>query len=92
MKILIDRNTADSRQSAVVEIDLKHCYYPYAIREAIELALKLDGHDERTIDDVFCRGRADVEQEKECVDCIEPESATEVMNWLNDEKNDNSKN
>jgi len=83
MKIIIDRNTPDSRQSAVVEIDTKHCYYPYAIREAIELALKLDGYDERTIDDVFCRQRADVEQEKGC-ECIEPESDIDDINWLNE--------
>lgn len=84
MKIIIDRNTPDSRQSAVVEIDTKYCHYPYAIRESIELALKLDGHDERTIDEIFYKQRADVTQEKGCVDCIEPESATEVMNWLNE--------
>jgi len=83
MKIIIDRNTPDSRQSAVVEIDMKHCYYPYAIREAIELALKLDGYDERTIDEVFCKQRADAEQEKGCIDCIDPESASDVMDWLN---------
>ena len=71
MKIIIDRNTPDSRQSAVVEIDTKHCYYPYAIRESIELALKLDGYDEQTIDEVFCRERVDVKQEKECVDFID---------------------
>ena len=80
MKIIIDRNTPDSRQSAVVEIDTKHCYYPYAIREAIELALKLDGYDERTIDDVFCRERVDAKQEKGCVDCIEPKS-DEHFDW-----------
>ena len=39
MKIIIDRNTPDSRQSSIVTIDTKHCYYPYAIKEAIELAL-----------------------------------------------------
>ena len=32
---------------------MKHCYYPYAIRESIELALKLDGYSEDTIDEVF---------------------------------------
>jgi len=67
MKIIIDRNTPDSRQSAVVEIDMKHCYYPYAIRESIELALKLDGYSEDTIDEVFCRQRVDVKQEKGCI-------------------------
>jgi hypothetical protein len=83
MKIIIDRNTPDSRQSAVVEIDTKYCYYPYAIREAIELALKIDGYDERTIDEVFFKQRVDVEQKKGCIDCIDPESASDVMDWLN---------
>lgn len=84
MKIIIDRNTPDSRQSAVVEIDTKYCHYPYAIREAIELALKLDGYDERTIDDVFYKQRADFAQKKGCVDCIEPESDIDDINWLNE--------
>ena len=59
MKIIIDRNTPDSKQFAVVEIDTKYCHYPFAIRESIELALKLDGYSEETIDEVFCRQRAD---------------------------------
>ena len=84
MKIIIDRNTPDSKQFAVVEIDTKYCHYPFAIRESIELALKLDGYSEETIDEVFFRGRVDAKQEKGCVDCIEPESATDVMNWLNE--------
>ena len=67
MKIIIDRNTPDSRQSAVVEIDMKYCHYPYAIRESIELALKLDGYSEETIDEVFCRQRADAGQKKGCI-------------------------
>jgi len=83
MKIIIDRNTPDSRQSAVVEIDTKYCHYPYAIREAIELALKLDGYSEETIDEVFFKQRVDVEK-KGCIDCIDPESASDVMNWLNE--------
>lgn len=53
MKIIIDNNTSDSRQSAIVEIDTKHCQYPYAIREALELALKLDGYSQETISAVF---------------------------------------
>jgi len=60
MKIIIDNNNADSRQSAIVEIDTKHCNYPYAIREAFELALKLDGYTENTIDDVFNRTTGEV--------------------------------
>lgn len=53
MKIIIDRNTPDSRQSSIVTIDTKHCHYPYAIKEAIELALKLDGYSKETISEVF---------------------------------------
>lgn len=53
MKIIIDRNTPDSRQSSIVTIDTKHCYYPYAIKEAIELALTLDGYSKETISKVF---------------------------------------
>jgi hypothetical protein len=60
MKIIINNNNADSRQSAIVEIDTKHCTYPYAIREAFELALKLDGHAESVIDDVFNRTTGEV--------------------------------
>jgi hypothetical protein len=60
MKIIINNNNADSRQLAIVEIDTKHCNYPYAIREAFELALKLDGYTENTIDDVFNRTTGEV--------------------------------
>ena len=60
MKIIINNNNADSRQSAIVEIDTKHCNYPYAIREAFELALKLDGYTENTIDEVFNRTTGEV--------------------------------
>ncbi len=55
MKITINRNQED-RQSAAVEIDTSTCHYPYAIREAIELALKLDGYTESVINEVFNRG------------------------------------
>ena len=60
MKIIINNNNDDSRQSAIVEIDTKHCNYPYAIRKAFELALKLDGHAESVIDDVFNRTTGEV--------------------------------
>ena len=59
MKIIIDRNSISERQTAVVTVDTKHCLYPYAIREAIELALELDGYPKETIDDVFGRRMAD---------------------------------
>ena len=58
MKIIIDRNSISERQRAVVTVDTKHCLYPYAIREAIELALELDGYTKETIDDVFGRRMA----------------------------------
>jgi hypothetical protein len=64
MKIIIDNNTSDSRQSAIVTIDTKHCNYPYAIREAFELALKLDGHAESVINEVFNRTTHELKSEK----------------------------
>lgn len=54
MKIIIDRSN-EERQSAITTIDTKTCHYPYSIREAIELALKLDGHPEEAIDEIFNR-------------------------------------
>ena len=55
MKIIIDRNFPNSKQLAIVEIDLKECYLPYAIRDAITLALEIDGFKKETIDEVFNR-------------------------------------
>jgi len=52
MKIIVERNQ-DERQTPIVTIDLKTCYYPYAIRNALELALELDGYDASTIKEVF---------------------------------------
>jgi hypothetical protein len=49
MKIIIKRND----QSAEHTIDTKDCHYPYAIRNAIELALELDGYTKETIKEVF---------------------------------------
>jgi hypothetical protein len=43
------------RQKPNVTIDTKTCSYPYAIIEALELALRLDGYDESTIKQVFNR-------------------------------------
>jgi hypothetical protein len=56
MKITINR-TNEERQTAIVTIDTKSCNYPYAIREALELALKLDGYSNDTIDEVFQRNQ-----------------------------------
>lgn len=52
MKIIIER-TENETQRPIVTIDTKTCYYPYAIRNAIELALELDGYDQSTIKEVF---------------------------------------
>jgi len=64
MKITINNNNGDSRQSAIVTIDTKYCNYPYAIREAFELALKQDGHAESVIDEVFNRTTHKLKSEK----------------------------
>jgi hypothetical protein len=56
MKITIDR-TNEERQTPIVTIDTKSCKYPNAIREALELALKLDGYTDNTIDEVFERNQ-----------------------------------
>ncbi len=53
MRIIIDNRDFDSTQRPLVTIDTHTCTYPYAIRNAIELALKLDGHDEATIKEIF---------------------------------------
>lgn len=52
MKIIIEREQSES-QTPIVTIDTKTCLYPYAIRNAIELALELDGHSKGTINEVF---------------------------------------
>lgn len=52
MKIIIEREQSES-QTPIVTIDTKNCFYPYAIRNAIELALELDGYDKETIKEVF---------------------------------------
>jgi hypothetical protein len=59
MKIIINRNSLSERQSAIVTVDTKHCHYPYAIRESIELAMELDGYTKETIDEVFGRRMAE---------------------------------
>jgi hypothetical protein len=52
MKIIIEKGQTES-QSPIVTIDTKTCHYPYAIRNAIELALEIDGHSRETIKEVF---------------------------------------
>jgi hypothetical protein len=50
MIITINKKTDNA---PIVTVDTSTCYYPYAIRDAIKLALKIDGHDEVTINEVF---------------------------------------
>jgi hypothetical protein len=45
MKIIIKRN----EHQPEVTIDLSTVQYPYAIRESLELALRLDGYSDSTI-------------------------------------------
>lgn len=54
MKIIVKNNT-NERQSPEVTIDTSTCHYPYAIREALQLALELDGYTKETINEVFGR-------------------------------------
>ena len=49
MKIVIKRN----EQQPEVTFDLKDVHYPYAIRDAIQLALEIDGFTKETIAEVF---------------------------------------
>jgi hypothetical protein len=41
------------KQKPTITINTETCQYPYAIREALELALKLDGYDQDTINEIF---------------------------------------
>ena len=56
MKIIIERKQSES-QTPIVTIDTKTCHYPYAIRNAITLALEIDGYDKGTINEVFGMGQ-----------------------------------
>jgi hypothetical protein len=53
MKIIIDRKYNSERQVPIVTIDTSTCYYPYAIRDALRIALELDGYTEEVINAVF---------------------------------------
>jgi|TARA_B110000908_G_C10075681_1_gene367189 hypothetical protein len=57
MVIIIDKK--GEHQSPKITIDTKDCHYPYAIKESIELALKLDGHEENMIREIFGRSRVE---------------------------------
>jgi len=69
MIITVKRKDGE-RQSPIVTIDTETCLHPYAIMEALELALKLDGHDENAIKQVFNQG-VDVNCAPEPSACIE---------------------
>lgn len=78
MKITIERNDNEI-QRPVVTINTETCHYPYAIRNALKLALELDGHDENTVSEVFgmmpdakvCPEETDKESEDKLKDNIE---------------------
>ena len=49
LKIVVRRN----EQQPEITIDLKGVHYPYAIRDAIQLALEIEGFTKETILEVF---------------------------------------
>lgn len=49
MRIIVKRD----QDSAEIAIDTKDCRYPYAIRDAISLALREEGYMDDTINEVF---------------------------------------
>lgn len=55
MIITINRNNSET-QLPITTIDTKACYNPHAIRNAIILALEIDGWDKTTINEVFNQG------------------------------------
>jgi hypothetical protein len=59
MKIIIKRN----EHQPEVTIDLSTVHFPYAIRESLELALRLDGYSESTIKNTLSFSPEDVEIE-----------------------------
>jgi hypothetical protein len=79
MKIIINNNhNSDSRESAIVEINTKHCNYPYSIRESLELALKLDGYTQETINKVFNQENEDAKK------CVSEEYQRHLDEYLTD--------
>lgn len=58
MIITIDRNKnvgEGEREYPIITIDTRTCHYPYAIREALEQALLLDGYTQNAINEVLNR-------------------------------------
>ena len=60
MKIIVKRN----EQQPEITIDLSTVQYPYAIRESLELALRLHGYSESTIKNTLSFYSIDVQSEQ----------------------------
>jgi len=58
-------NRNNEPQKAIIIIKTDHLVHPYAIRDTIELALKLDGYTKETIDEVFGRTPVEIDVTKE---------------------------
>ena len=54
MKIIIDNRINDPK-SPIITIDATPCTDLYSLSKTIELALKLEGYDEKAIDTIFGR-------------------------------------
>ncbi len=65
MKIIIDQNHPTGTQSAIVTIDTSTCFYPYAIKKAIKLALELDGVTQEAINEIFGKPSEKTQKVKE---------------------------
>jgi len=61
MKIIVKRN----EQQPEITIDLSTVQYPYAIRESLELALRLHGYSESTIKNTLSFYTKDIDIEIE---------------------------
>ena len=58
MIITINRNRnagEGEREYPIITIDTTTCHYPYAIREALEQALLLDGYTQKMVDEIMNR-------------------------------------
>ena len=56
MKIIVQQNS----DTAKVEIDTKNCSYQWAFRDAIILAMEIEGHHKSFIDQVLNQERDEV--------------------------------
>lgn len=64
MIITVNTNNSE-RQSAIVTINTQTCHYPYAIRDAFELALQLEGHSQEAINEIFNQYQDTIPDEQE---------------------------